>query len=246
MRWRWIAAGVAVYVAALVVSLPATWLDAGLQRASDGRMRLAAATGTIWSGIGQLEVRDMARRQSWSRPVSWRWRPGGLLRARVAYDLSLDPEQAPTTVTMSWAQIEAKGIDLALPAAAVGLGVPALAPFGLVGELHIKAADLVLARHATLGSATVQWRGAGSVLSPVQPLGDYELRLVADGPAIRASLHTLTGPLQLDGSGTWVYGSRPAFLATARVAPPFQQQLSPFLQLFAVEQGAGTFRMQGD
>lgn len=246
MRWRWIAAGAAIYLAALVVSLPATWLDAGLQRASDGRLRLAAATGTVWSGSGQLQVRDVAARQSWSRPVSWHWQPGGLLRARVTYVVSLDPDRAPMTVAMSWSQIEANGIDLALPAAAVGLGVPALAPYGLVGELHVKAAHLVLARHAIFGKAIVQWRGAGSALAPVQPLGDYDMHLTAEGPAIRVSLSTLTGALQLDGSGTWAYGSRPAFLATAYVAPPFQQRLTPFLRLFAADDGTGTFRLQGD
>ena len=61
---------------------------------------------------------------------------------------------------------------------------------------------------------------------------------------VHAILRTLEGPLQLEGNGAWSNGSRPSFLATARVPAQHQEQLSPLFRLIALERGAGTFELQ--
>ncbi|HVR81057.1 MAG TPA: type II secretion system protein N, partial [Luteimonas sp.] len=132
---------------------------------------------------------------------------------------------------------------ISLPAAALDL-VPKLAPLELTGEMNLQVPSLSIGRSATRGSATLQWRAAGSALSPVSPLGDYELRLEGEGPAVRATLHTLQGPLQLDGQGSWPNGRKPVFLATAQMPPEYQQRLAPFLRLITVERGDGSFEWQ--
>ena len=99
-------------------------------------------------------------------------------------------------------------------------------------------------RSAIQGNATLQWRGAGSAFTRVSPLGDYELRFEGEGAAVRASLRTLQGPLQLDGQGSWTSGGNPAFLGTARVPPQQRQQLAPLLRMIAVERGEGSFELQ--
>jgi hypothetical protein len=66
----------------------------------------------------------------------------------------------------------------------------------------------------------------------------------AVGPAMHAELRTLSGPLQLDGKGSWSNGAAPSFRATARVPPQHQEQLSPLFRLIAVERGAGAFELQ--
>ena len=134
--------------------------------------------------------------------------------------------------------------DISLPAAVLGLAVPKLAPLGLTGDVLIHVASLSIARDGMQGNATLQWRAAGSALTPMSPLGDYELRLEGEGAAVRASLRTLQGPLQLDGKGSWTHGDNPAFLAIAGVPPQHQQQLAPLLRLIAVERGEGSFELQ--
>ena len=52
MRRRLIAAGVASYALALLVMAPASLQDALLDKVSEGRLRIAAAHGSIWSGAG--------------------------------------------------------------------------------------------------------------------------------------------------------------------------------------------------
>ena len=106
--------------------------------------------------------------------------------------------------------------------------------------LHI--ARLSFGRGTIQGNATLQWRGAGSAFTRISPLGDYELRFEGEGAAVRASLRTLQGPLQLDGQGSWTSGRNPQFQGSARV-PPQQQQLSPLLRMIAVDQGEGRFEL---
>lgn len=242
-RWSLLAIGLGVYALALIATAPATLVDVRLQDASNGRLRLAEAQGTLWSGTGQLETRDPDGSTRLAKRLAWRLRPGASLRARLAYEVELDPGTRPFQVTLFWSRIELANADISLPAAALGL-VPKLAPLGLTGDVNLQVPNLSIGRSATRGSATLQWRAAGSALSPVSPLGDYELRFEAEGSVVRSALTTLQGPLQLEGQGAWVNGGKTVFLATARMEPQFQQQLAPFLRLIAVERGDGSFELR--
>lgn len=240
---RWVlAGGLGIFFAlALIATAPATLIDARLQRASEGRLRLADAQGTLWSGTGQLELRDLRGRSAMAKPVAWRFLPAALLRARLAYEVDLDSLSQPFPVALFWSRIELADADISLPAMALGQVVPRLAALGLTGDMTLHVPRLAIGRRGTRGSATVQWRNAGSALSPVTPLGDYELRIAGDGPTVRTTLQTLRGPLQLDGQGAWVTGRKPEFVATAHMPPQFRQRLAPFLRLIAVERDDGSF-----
>ena len=238
------AVGLGAYALALIATAPATFADAGLQRASQGRLRLAEAQGTLWSGSGQIEIRDTSGRTGVAKSLAWRLAPESLLRGHVVAEVELDQAAKPFPVTLSLSRLEITDAAISLPATVLGLGMPKLAPLGLTGDVLIHVASLSIARDAMEGNATLQWRAAGSTLTPVSPLGDYELRLEGEGPAVRATLHTLQGPLRLDGKGSWTRGDRPVFLAMARVSPQHQQQLAPLLRLIAVERGEGSFELQ--
>jgi general secretion pathway protein N len=243
-RWRLIGLVLGVYAAALVVTAPAGLIDSGLEQATEGRLRLTETRGTLWSGSGQLEMRDRTLHAAVARNIAWRVLPLYFLRAQLRAEVVLDQAAKPFPLTVSLSQIELADADIGLPAAALGLGEPKLAPLGLTGDVLLHVTRLALGRKTIEGSATLQWRGAGSAYTRVSPLGDYELRFEGAGSTVRASLRTLQGPLQLDGQGSWSSGSRPAFLGTARVAPEQQQQLDPLLRMIAVERSAGNFELQ--
>ena len=240
-RWRLLGLGLGAYALALIASAPASLIDAGLQQSSDGRLRLAEARGTLWSGAGQIELRDRTQRSGVARSVTWKILPAYLLRGQLRCEVGLDLAPQPFPVTLSLAGVEVAGADVNLPAAALGLAAPKLAPLGLTGDLLLRLVRLSIGRNSIQGNGTLQWRGAGSAYTPISPLGDYELRFEGEGAAVRATLRTLQGPLQLDGQGSWARGGNPAFQGTARVPPEHLQQLAPLLRMIAVDHGGGNF-----
>jgi general secretion pathway protein N len=243
-RWRLLGLGLGAYALGLIATAPASLIDAGLQQASGGSLRLAEARGTLWSGTGQIELRDRTRRSGVAKSIAWQVLPAYLLLGQLRCEVGLDHAARRFPVTVSLGGIEVADADIDLPAAALGLGVPKLAPLGLTGDMLLHVARLAFGRNAIRGNATLQWRAAGSAFTRISPLGDYELRLDGEGTAVRASLRTLQGPLQLDGNGSWTNGGNSAFLGTARVAPEYRQQLVPLLRMIAVERGEGNFELQ--
>lgn len=245
-RWSLAAAGLGAYALALVATPPATLIDAALDGASEGRLRLAQASGTLWSGTGRIEIHDADGRAGVSSNLSWRVVPQSLLKARLAWEIGLDDSTRQFPLTLSFLRIELANADIRLPATALGLAVPKLAPLGLTGDVSIHVASLSLARDAVEGNATLQWLTAGSSLTPVSPLGNYELRLDGAGRTIHAYLRTMEGSLRLNGQGSWTRNHRPAFNAMAHVPEQHRKQLVPLLRMIAVERSAGNFELQLD
>lgn len=242
--WSLLAAGLAVYLLGLLGMAPATLIDAYLRDASGGRLRLAEARGSVWSGAGLIELRDASRGNGVAKRLDWQLRPLHVLRGRLRCEVAFDHSPRRFSVSVTPAALEIAEADLALPAATLGLAEPRIAPLELTGDVLLHVDRLSIARGATQGHALLQWRSAGSALSPVSPLGDYELRLEGDGATIRASLRTLRGPVQLEGLGSWSPGRNPDFQGTARVPSQHQQQLAPLLRLIAIDRGSGTFALQ--
>src|SRR5947207_13293719 len=105
MRWTMLVVGLGVYAAALVALAPATLIDARLQRASDGRIRLAAAQGSLWSGTGWIELRDSHGASGVAKHLAWRVLPSSLLRGQLLGQVELDLAK-PFAVAISASRIE--------------------------------------------------------------------------------------------------------------------------------------------
>ena len=242
---RWLLAiGLVAYALALVANAPATLVDANLQRASNGRLRLAEARGTVWSGAGRIEIREAGGRTGVGRNVAWRVAPESLVRGHLLCEIGLEEAAGRIPVMLSFSRIELSSAEVSLPAAVLGLAEPKLMPLGLTGEVLIQAREVAFAKDDMKGAAILRWRSAGSALTSLSPLGEYELRLDGTGAMVHAALSTVSGPLQLDGKGSWKHGHSIVFRGTARVPAEHRQQLAPLLRLIAVENGKGVFDLQ--
>jgi len=235
---------VGAYAFFLMVLAPATILDAGIARASAGKLRIAQSQGTLWAGTGLLEIRDSTGKRGIGRPLSWRFKPGSLLRAQVGFEVDIGQTRKYFLLVVSLARLEIFDADLVLPAAALALATPRLALLDPGGDLHIHVSRLSIGRDAVHGAAVVRWPDAVSSLTPVSPLGDYELRLEESGDGTNVVLGTLKGPLHLEGRGSTGTSNAAAFQATARIDPHYRVQLEPLLRMIAVERGEGIFEIQ--
>lgn len=239
-----LAIGLGIYAVALVVQAPASLVDYGLAQASHGRLRLANAQGTAWNGSGSLEIRDANGRNAIARNASWRVMPESLWRGKVVSRIELDGASRAFTIAASLSSAEIGDAEINLPAAALSFAEARLKPLQLSGDLVLGTKNLSFGRGAMQGKITVQWRAAGSAFSPVSPMGSYELRMDGMGKTMTASLATLEGPLQLDGSGNWTAGRKPDLNVTMTVPPEHREKFTPLLRLISTQRDEGTFDLQ--
>jgi len=249
---RWALAGAVLgLLAGLLAFAPATWLARGVAAATQQRLLLADARGTVWSGsavavlAGGQDSRDSAAlpgRLRWQ--TAWR---GTALELRASDDCCIDgslalrlqagPSRLRLTVLPG-----APSIGQWPAAWLAGLGTP-------WNTLQLGGAVRLVSPGLTVESAAGRWRLDGraelelvnlsSRLSTLDALGSYRVTLSGDadsGPP-RVEVTTLTGALQLSGSGTFgPAGLR--FRGEARAAPGDETALTNLLSIIGRRDGA--------
>jgi general secretion pathway protein N len=242
---------------ALLVFAPAAWLSQGVAQISDGRVRLAQTSGTVWSGSGQLQLNGGAQsRDASALPgrVHWQLQPdwSGIALSLQADCCTKSPMRAHLSPRWAGANVTLSDSVSQWPAAVLnGLGTPWNTVL-LEGRLTLSTQSLsvewVEGRFSLQGRAQLDALDAASRLSTLKPLGSY--RLVLDSGATPSpsapsntpmpaslKLETLSGSLQLTGSGQWV-GGRLRFTGEASATSGREAALTNLLNILGRRQGA--------
>ncbi len=245
--WGWALVGAVLGAfAAVVLTLPAQWLASGLARATEGQVQLLAPRGSVWTGSAQLVLSggfDSQTASALPGRVSWRLRPAGSgLRAALSADCCTGAEPLRAVLQPRWGGLRVQVADGASrwPAhVLVGLGTP-WNTLQLQGQLSLSTQGLVVesvrGRTVLAGNAQLDAQAVSSRLSTLRPMGSYRLAL-SGGEAPSLQLSTLSGALQLSGSGQWV-GQRLRFSGEAQAAPGREQALSNLLNIIGRRSGA--------
>jgi general secretion pathway protein N len=217
-----------IAVAAALAVMPARWLLRVLP--ASGLIALVDADGSIWQGHAQLALGPPGNRRS--LPVraawTWRWANGPVV-----------------VVTHPWLEsplpLRLAGPDVVLPANMLRLPADTLAALGAplntlqpTGELMLRWPAQRLGNGLPRGELlTLHWDDAATALSRTRPLGSYRARLTGDGRGLDVLIDTVSGVLQLQGSGRWERGAltfsgaaEPAATATASQREALQALLS--------------------
>jgi general secretion pathway protein N len=203
---------------------PAQWAAAAVRGATHGRIDLAEASGSLWNGQATLVLASGleagAARASLPERLSWRLSPWPLLVGTV--DLVLSHPSAlsqPLAVRADSRGASLQATTVRLPAAMLaGLG----APFNTVrpgGLITITWDHLEIGAGRLRGALGAEWQYASSALTPVSPMGHYRLQTNGVFPGMTLDLQTVSGPLELTGSGTIAEGGRFKFNGLARAVP---------------------------
>ncbi|MCD2339439.1 type II secretion system protein N [Ideonella azotifigens] len=261
--WLWSGALVGGLLA-LASQLPASWLAGWVAGATEGRLQLAEAEGTLWHGSalpvltggpGSKDARVMPSRLAWR--LSPLWLGLGLqltqpccMAGGARLELRTGWRRMQLTLTPLSTVGGAGGSDTTLgqwPAAWLeGLG----APWNTVkpgGQLRLASPGLTLSQQAggawqVQGSAELQLLQTSSRLAPVDPLGSYRISLTAPsqpGQPPVVQLQTLEGALQLQGQGELRPGGL-HFRGDARAAPGQEPALNNLLNIIGRRQGASS------
>ncbi len=244
--WTWTVAGcLAGLCLALLLFAPARWLAVQVEHASEGRVRLSDAQGTVWAGSGQLSLHGGQGSKDVSvLPGRLHWR---LLPALGALDLELHadcctPEGLQVHILPSWSGARLQLADRQSHWSAqwlAGLGTPwnTIRP---EGQLLLQSTAFVVqwaaGRWTWQGALQIDALDMASRLSTLRPMGSYRLRL-QDGSSSPLELSTLRGGLQLQGSGQWS-GGRWRFEGEASAAPDREEALANLLNIIGQRKGA--------
>lgn len=226
LRWIGYALVVLVSVAlGIVVLAPAQWMSALVHNATQGKVELAEARGSFWRGDATLVLTSGAPgsslRASLPERLSWNLAPLALLTGNV--DLTLTHPSALAQPLRVRAGLDGK-MDLGpttvrLPASLlIGLGAPwnTVRPGGVIS---LNWDRLAIEPRRFQGAIVAEWQFASSNLTPVSPFGHYRLTTNGVFPGTQLNLLTISGPLELTGSGTIAEGGRLRFQGVARALP---------------------------
>lgn len=233
----WLLAALLTVVLTIVVFCPASWMSLLLERQTNGRLTLGDAQGTLWNGSGFI-----GGAPSRADPVtpllpgrfSWRLSPLVLLGQ---VDIALENREAlnqPVRITGSWNQWQVTPGGVRLPAERLaGLGAP-LNTIQPAGRMLLSWTPLQVTRKGNAvevnGTTTLLMEDIASRLSPIKPLGAYQLIMDWRGQQAQLVLTSTSGPLLLSGTGSLANG-RLQFSGKAEAEEGQEERLANLLNL---------------
>ncbi len=246
--WLYAVFGLVFYLLFLIIEMPAAWFAWGLNYYTHNTDRLDPLSGSLWHGKGRLVIYYPQTVPHDFGQTEWSINPFWLLTGRVQLTLqtNMPDRQIKTTLGITKGNLSIKDTDAAFPASFVGQLYPPASLIGPQGQVRLHTSSLVFGQQNLEGGATLEWQGAGSHLSNVQPLGDYRLDITGVGKTANLKLTTLRGALEFAGQGQWQ-------VATGQIqfnghAKPLERatELDPLLKLLGDDQGGGKRSIKAD
>jgi general secretion pathway protein N len=242
----WLVAGIASVALTMMMFFPATWMTSMVEKQTAGRLTLGDAHGTLWRGSafigGAASGSDLLTPLLPGR-FSWHLSPMVLLGSVDAELENTEALSQPIAVKGNWHQWQVSPGAIVLPAerlAALGAPLNTVQPSG---QMRLSWKPLQLTQKdgtiGMVGTMSLEMNDLGSRLSPVKPLGSYDLALAWHGTQADVTLKTVKGPMLLSGSGMFTNG-RLQFSGTAQAEAGQEQRLANFLNLL------GQRRREGD
>jgi general secretion pathway protein N len=233
----WIALPTLAVILTVLAFLPAAWLGQMVEHQTGGRLTLGDAQGTLWRGsafVGGAAGAGGAVTPLLPGRFNWRLSPL-VLFGDVSMDLANDQALAqPVHISGSWSQWQVSAGQLLLPAEGLaGLGAP-LNTLALTGTIKLSWNLLDIARAgnavAVSGRTVLSLTDMGSRMSPIKPLGSYEMAMDWHGQRADVVLRTVSGALLLTGNGALENG-RLHFSGQAAAADKYEDTLGNLLNL---------------
>lgn len=233
--------GLIFYLLFLIIELPAAWFAWGLNRYTQGIVRLDPVAGSLWGGEGKLVIHYPQAVPHDFGQTAWSINPLWLLAGRVQVSLrtNIPDKQIVATLRLTGSSVILKDVDAVVTAAFIAQLYSPMSLISPQGKIRLNTSELVLDRGNIQGTALLEWMGAGSSLSTVQPLGNYRLEITGAGESANFKLSTQQGILQLKGNGEWRQADKHIKFTGEANAQSHEKELEALLQMIGNNVGAG-------
>jgi general secretion pathway protein N len=241
-RWLiYVIFGLVFYLLFLIIEMPASWFAWGLNRYTQGTVRLDPIAGSLWSGNGRLVVYYPQTTPHDFGQTEWGINPLWLFAGRVQLSLQANHQdkRIKTTLGLARDSFLLKNTEAEFPAAFVAQLYTPISLISPQGKVRISAEDLTLSPEKVDGVATLEWLNAGSSLSSVQPLGDYRLEITGAEKNANLKLTTLRGDLEFTGQGQWQPQTGQVQINGSALPRARAGELESLLGMIGTDQGGG-------
>lgn len=162
------------FVGGLIMYMPA-WLVGSLaDKYSEHRISTSNEKGTFWNGGGMLMASDSdGKNLVQVTRINWKVKLGFSKFIDINFTSS-DRTIANVSLTVKGLQVSNVNLNLSMDQLEPFLGN--LSSMGLSGNVHVNASSLSLGK-ANTGTINVKLEDVGSSISPVNPVGSYDVQL---------------------------------------------------------------------
>ena len=221
---------------------PASLADRWIASATQDRLRLADADGTLWRGRGMLSD----ARGAWRLPIGWKVDPSALVRGALALELEPRSDGGSAQGRVQWVSqtLDLSGVRLDLPVTGlVRLASEAL-PAELGGRLTVEAPSFRYEGRGGTGALDLRWERARLVWNGVAlDLGTVSARLSPSGDALRGTLANNGGDAKIDGDLA-AEGGVYAVRATITPGPTLPPDLARLVATLGTRDNNGAVHVQ--
>lgn len=215
-----VAAGVMLLLA-LVGLAPATLADGRLAAVTDGRLRIADATGTLWRGAGALTDAG----NTWQLPLAWSVAPSAL--ARGVLDVTLAPMRDGTqprgALALGTSGVALTDFRATIPAQALARWLPLRDAPALGGDISIDASAFAWSGGGGQGTLNAQWlRARLANAAGTADLGTVDVVVTPQDQRLQARVTNAGGDVRVNGTVTITSNSSDGDITIAPLpgAPP--------------------------
>lgn len=197
----------AAFISGLLAFLPAKFLEARINEALAPPWHLAVS-GTIWNGSGAL-LAGLAPDSS-GIPLAWQFDPLALARLRIGWKVVANSPllTGSARIGAGLRSLEFRDAVLTMDATALSQAIPVIALFAPSGKIFAgtpQDATLIMGYGDALrlnGDARIKADNLGLRLYGAQPLGNYQVNVMARDSSIDYAITQSSGALKLDGGGS--------------------------------------------
>lgn len=190
---------VGLLVGAVAWFLPATLIDREIDRATQGKVRLAEASGTVWDGRGVLTDAG----GTWRVPVAFSIDKADVLRG--SHVVTLRPVEGASTprgtIEVVGSGVRVRDLAVDAPAQAATALAPTRVLPTLGGTLSLSAPQFEWTGQGGSGALALKWTGARLVMGDAMAdLGTVDAALSPQGGRLAGRLANAGGDVRIDGT----------------------------------------------
>lgn len=191
--------GFGVLLAALAAFAPATLVDHRVAAMTTGRLRIADAAGTVWSGSGTLTDAG----STWRMPLRWSVSPRALATGDL--EVSLFPVAGATaaqgTITFGDGNAQLRDVTVQFPAHALAGALPQRDNVILGGDVNVASPAFEWNGERGSGALNARWRDARLVVAGfATELGTIDIALVPQQGQLSGRIANSGGDVRIDGT----------------------------------------------